>query len=119
MLEAAEGVGVVERKGAWFYLASDGTRLGQGKDKASAALEADPKLRAKVEEQPRERLDGRIAKKGGGAVVPVASVDEDEDEDDLIAGGEVGAAAVGSATLDTASASSGATASADEEDDAA
>ena len=119
VLEAAEGVGVVERKGAWFYLASDGTRLGQGKDKASAALEADPKLRAKVEEQTRERLDGRIAKKGGGAVVPVASVDEDEDEDDLIAGGEVGAAAVGSATLDTASASSGATASADEEDDAA
>lgn len=120
VLEAAEGVGVVERKGAWFYLASDGTRLGQGKDKASAALEADPKLRAKVEKETRERLDGRMAKKGGGAVVPVASLDEDEEgEEGGIDAGEVGAAAVGSATLDAAAAAASAGASADEEDDAA
>jgi len=118
VLEAAEAVGVVERKGAWFYLASDATRLGQGKDKASAALEADPGLLARVERETRERLDGRMQKKGGGAVVPVASLDEDDEGLDTE---EVGAAAVGSATLDAAAAGAGASASAsaDEEDAAA
>ena len=118
VLEAAEAVGVVERKGAWFYLASDATRLGQGKDKASAALEADPGLLARVERETSERLDGRMQKKGGGAVVPVASLDEDDEGLDAE---EVGAAAVGSATLDAAAAGAGASASAsaDEEDAAA
>jgi recombination protein RecA len=121
VLEAAEGVGVVERKGAWFYLASDGTRLGQGKDKASAVLEADPKLRAKVEKETRERLDGRMAKKGGGSVVPVASSADDDGDEEEIDEEALGAAEVGSATLEAAAGGGGGAgaASADEEDDAA
>lgn len=129
VLEAAEAVGVVERKGAWFYLSSDGSRLGQGKEKASAALEADPKLRKKVEEETRARLDGRMAKKGGGAVVPTASIDDDEEggggggefgggeDDEEEEDAVVGAASVSSPTLEAASAAEGL--SSDEASDAA
>ena len=42
MLDAAEGVGVVARKGAWYSYGD--TRLGQGRDKTLTMLEDDPAL---------------------------------------------------------------------------
>ena len=42
MLDAAEGVGVVQRKGAWYSYGD--TRLGQGREKTLAILEDDAAL---------------------------------------------------------------------------
>jgi recombination protein RecA len=58
ILEAAEAAGAVERRGAWFYFGE--TRLGQGKEKSVAALEADDDLRARVEAAARAAL-GQVA----------------------------------------------------------
>ena len=67
--------GVIEKSGAWFYY--EGTRLGQGKENAIAALENDPSLmeeisekvkNAKAVEKPEDDLD---------------KLEEEEDELDL------------------------------------
>lgn len=65
LLEAAEAVGVVERRGAWFFAGE--TRLGQGKDKSMAALAADAELKAGVEAATRAKLGGPAV---GEAAVP-------------------------------------------------
>lgn len=43
LLDAAEGVGVVQKKGSWYYAGE--TRLSQGRDKALEALKNDDALR--------------------------------------------------------------------------
>ena len=42
MLDAAEGVGVVQKKGAWYSYGD--TRLGQGREKTLAMLQDDAAL---------------------------------------------------------------------------
>jgi recombination protein RecA len=54
LLELGSANGVVEKSGAWF--AYGGERLGQGKEKAGAALRENPAVRAEIEEKLREVL---------------------------------------------------------------
>ena len=86
LLEAAEAVGVVERRGAWFFFGE--ARLGQGKEKSIAALTADAELRATIEAATRAKLGAPAA---GEAAVPAlappadakvgASADDEEEEE--------------------------------------
>jgi len=54
LLELGSANGVVEKSGAWFSYG--GERLGQGKEKAAAALRENPAVRAEIEEKLREAL---------------------------------------------------------------
>jgi recombination protein RecA len=56
LLETAESLGVVTRRGAYYYLGEQ--KLGQGKDKAAAALAEDSKLTEEVEAKIQEALAG-------------------------------------------------------------
>ncbi len=47
MIDMGVTTGVIEKSGSWFYY--DGERLGQGRENARAALEADAALNAEVE----------------------------------------------------------------------
>ena len=71
VLDAAEAAGAVERRGAWFYFGD--VRLGQGKEKSVAALEADPELRGRVEAAARAALGQVVAAMPGGAIVPAVA----------------------------------------------
>lgn len=42
LLDAAEGVGIVQRKGAWYSFGEQ--RIGQGREKSMAALKENPQL---------------------------------------------------------------------------
>jgi recombination protein RecA len=61
ILDAAEAGGAVARRGSFYYFGE--TRLGQGRDKALAALADDPELKAAVEAAARAALAGG---RGGG-----------------------------------------------------
>ena len=97
ILDAAEAGGAVTRRGSFYYLGE--TRLGQGRDKALAALASDPELKDAVEAAARAVLAGEAppavggaagvgAPAGGvvvgeGAAAALASIsEEDEDEAD-------------------------------------
>jgi recombination protein RecA len=54
LLELGSANGVVEKSGAWF--AYGGERLGQGKEKAGAALRENPAIREEIETKLREAL---------------------------------------------------------------
>lgn len=53
LLELASAEGIVERSGAWYLF--EGEKLGQGKQKASAALLERPKVRKRIEERLRKQ----------------------------------------------------------------
>ena len=52
ILDLAVLLDIIDKSGAWF--AYEGNRIGQGKDKARAYLEANPDLMAEIEEKIRE-----------------------------------------------------------------
>ena len=74
ILDAAEAGGAVTRRGSFYYLGE--TRLGQGRDKALAALAADPELKDAVEAAARAVLAGGPAPGAGvgGAAAPEGGV---------------------------------------------
>lgn len=91
LVDAAEALGVVAKRGAWYSLGE--TLLGQGRDKTVAALRDGPALRAEVEGAVRARL--AAAPEDAAAALPVepgAPGDDDDgdaflDEDDGAGGG--------------------------------
>ena len=56
LLDAAEAVGAVQKRGSWYYAGE--VRLGQGRDKALEAVKADEALRVRVERETRAALAG-------------------------------------------------------------
>jgi recombination protein RecA len=54
LLELGASHGLLEKSGAWYSI--DGERIGQGKEKATAALRENAALRADVERKLREKL---------------------------------------------------------------
>ena len=54
IFDAAVSFGIIEKSGSFFSF--DGVRLGQGKDNARAAIQADPALMARLEELVRAAL---------------------------------------------------------------
>ncbi len=60
-LGSRDGVGVVDRNGSWYVYADE--RLGQGRERASEALDRNPELREKIAAEILERL---------GVVTPTA-----------------------------------------------
>ena len=58
MLDAAEGVGVVSRKGAWYSYGE--TRLGQGRDKTLTILQDDDALAGCVMAKDHLRLRSTV-----------------------------------------------------------
>ncbi|KAK9836438.1 hypothetical protein WJX74_000619 [Apatococcus lobatus] len=58
LLDAAEGVGVVQRKGAWYSFGEQ--RIGQGREKSMAALTENSQLAKDIEEKTRQRLAGEV-----------------------------------------------------------
>jgi len=63
-LGAKDGVGIIERNGAWYLYR--GERLGQGRDRAAAALDENPAL--------RERIVEEILARAAAVREPVAAV---------------------------------------------
>ncbi len=59
IFDAAVTFGIVEKSGSFFSY--DGSRLGQGKENARAAIENDPELSRRLEEQVRAALTGGSA----------------------------------------------------------
>jgi recombination protein RecA len=57
LLDAAEAVQVVQRRGSWYYMGE--TRLAQGRDKTLEALKEDVAAREKVEALTRQALEGK------------------------------------------------------------
>ena len=55
MLDIGTDVGVIQKSGSFFSY--NGERLGQGKEKAKAALEADPALLAEIEAKIKAKSD--------------------------------------------------------------
>jgi len=56
LLDAAEAVGTVQRRGSWYYHGEN--RLAQGRDKTLEALKEDEPTRARIELQTRAALAG-------------------------------------------------------------
>lgn len=73
LLDCAEELKVIQRKGAWYSYGE--TRLGQGREKAVLYLEDDPALQSELEEQVR------AAAKGGAPLVE-EQLEDEEDEDE-------------------------------------
>jgi len=64
ILDMGVELDIVDKSGAWFSY--EGTRLGQGKEKAKATLESKPELITEIDEKIREKLlTADAAKKGG------------------------------------------------------
>ncbi|GAB4818202.1 hypothetical protein N2152v2_005248 [Parachlorella kessleri] len=57
MLDAAEAIKVVERRGSWYYFGE--VRLAQGREKALEAIKEDEALRSEIERKTRDRLAGK------------------------------------------------------------
>lgn len=57
MLDAAEAVAVVQRRGSWYYFGEQ--RLAQGRDKTLDVIKDDGELRGKIESQTRQVLSGK------------------------------------------------------------
>ena len=75
ILEIGIKLGLLEKSGAW--ISYDGQRIGQGKDKARAFLEADPALMEALEEKIKEKYSAMDPDEG------LPEGDEDEEEFDL------------------------------------
>jgi hypothetical protein len=80
LLDAAEAVGAVQKRGSWYYAGE--ARLGQGRDKALEAVKADEALRARVERETRAALAGvdlndLYAEDAAAAAAAGASEDEE------------------------------------------
>lgn len=73
LLDIAEEIGVVVRKGTWFNY--NGDSMGQGRDNALKYLEEKPAVVNKIEQQVREKLDA-------GAVVSATSVSQVESQEE-------------------------------------
>ena len=69
LLETAESLDIVTRRGAWYYLGEQ--KLGQGKDKAAAALAEDSKLTEEVE----AKIQQALASSGGLLQLPAYEED--------------------------------------------
>lgn len=57
LLDAAEAVAVVQRRGSWYYFGEQ--RLAQGRDKTLDVIKEDAELHGKIEEQTRQVLSGK------------------------------------------------------------
>ncbi|MCL2213244.1 MAG: DNA recombination/repair protein RecA, partial [Oscillospiraceae bacterium] len=68
-------LGIVEKSGAWFGY--EGTRLGQGKEKARVFLEENPSIRQEIEEKIRARKDAGDLLEADEDILDM----DDEDED--------------------------------------
>ncbi|MBW4496580.1 MAG: recombinase RecA [Oscillatoria princeps RMCB-10] len=75
LLDIAEEIGVVVRKGTWFNY--NGDSMGQGRDNALKYLEEKPAVVSKIEQQVREKLDA-------GAVVSATSVSPGESQEEQL-----------------------------------
>ena len=68
LVDSAEGMGLVERSGAWYSFR--GEKLGHGREKAMANLSENPAKAAELKEllmeQVRDRLSGKIAEPANG-----------------------------------------------------
>ena len=73
MIDMGVATGVIEKSGSWFYY--DGERLGQGRENARAALEADAALNAEVEAKIKAAMTQ--------GDIPEEEMDIPEDELDL------------------------------------
>jgi recombination protein RecA len=63
LLDAGEGLGVVQRQGSW--LSAGETKLGQGREAARLFLKENPKLMRELEEQIRRRSAQEAGKDRG------------------------------------------------------
>lgn len=86
MLDAAEKVGVVTKKGSWYSYKD--SNLAQGRDKAVTLLTADPELYNKIEEETRQRFKDPEA--AFAEPSDTASLDEDLEADDELHAVELG-----------------------------
>jgi recombination protein RecA len=77
LLDAAEELGVVERKGSWY--AMDGTNLAQGRMNVVELLRNDADMTEQVAERVRQALSGDSNKKKDD------QDDEEEEEEEIIA----------------------------------
>ena len=59
MLDAADELGVITRRGAWYSYGEE--RLGQGREKAAEFLDANPEIKKQVEEDVRRVVAERLA----------------------------------------------------------
>ena len=57
LLDAAEAVAVVQRRGSWYYHGE--TKLAQGRDKTLEALKEDETLRSRIEAETKQALAGK------------------------------------------------------------
>ncbi|KAL4433920.1 hypothetical protein ABPG75_000361 [Micractinium tetrahymenae] len=57
MLDAAEAVSVVQKRGSWYYFGEQ--RLAQGRDKTLEVIKEDPELHSKIEAHTRQALSGK------------------------------------------------------------
>jgi recombination protein RecA len=77
ILDMAEEIGIVVRKGAWYSYNSD--NIGQGRDNTIKYMEENPTFAVDVEKLVRQKLDsGAVV--SANSVVPVGSGEDDEDE---------------------------------------
>jgi recombination protein RecA len=77
ILDMAEEIGIVVRKGAWYSY--NGDNIGQGRDNTIKYMEENPTFAVDVEKLVRQKLDsGAVV--SANSVVPVGSGEDDEDE---------------------------------------
>lgn len=73
VLDLAEQIGLVKRKGAWYSYQGD--NIGQGRENTLQYLEENPAVRATIEEQVRQQISS-----GSVAAPTVKPTPEDQDE---------------------------------------
>ena len=71
IVELGVNLGILDKSGAW--ISYNGTRIGQGRDNARAAIDNDPSLAAELEAKIKEKA----------STVDMLEIGEDEIEDDL------------------------------------
>ncbi|BAY52614.1 recombination protein RecA [Thermostichus vulcanus NIES-2134] len=76
ILDMAEEVGVITRKGAWYSY--NGENLAQGRDNTINYMEENPSFAQEIEQQVRQRFDQRVALSANTAAYTEEEIDEGE-----------------------------------------
>ena len=78
LIDIGVSLDIVEKSGAWFSY--EGTRLGQGKEKAKQALEEQPQLAEEIEAKVRAKLmSDEDAAAAAAAATPVDAYEDDDE----------------------------------------
>ena len=81
MLDIGTDVGVIQKSGSFFSY--NGERLGQGKEKAKAALEANPALLSEIEAKIKAKSEEIDLTLDPEEAYTLAEDDDEEDEFDI------------------------------------